>query len=189
MDICGIYQILNLTNNKFYIGSSYRILKRWKDHKRCLRENKHPNKIIQAAYRKYGEEAFEFIIVEVCNRSKLIEREQFWIDNLNCVAPKGYNANPNASSRLGTKHSEETLAKLRAKVISEEHKLAISRHTKGRKASEETKLKIKNGNLGKKNTEQSKETMRQAWAKRKGEDYKPFEITSKPLVKGELGWI
>lgn len=182
MDISGIYQILNLATNKFYIGSSYRILKRWKDHNLFLSNNKHPNKYLQASYNKYGKDNFEFIIVEICSKEKLLEREQYWIDNLNSIAPNGYNANPIAGSRLGAKHSEETLAKLRAKIISDKHKEQISVATKGRKHKEETKLKIKLGNLGKKNTEQAKQNMRQAWVKRKGE----FPIlTSPPLMRGD----
>lgn len=189
MNICGIYQILNLITEKFYVGSSYRIIKRWKDHVRFLNENRHPNKYLQASWNLHGADAFEFIIIEACDKDDLLKREQYWIDNLECVSPIGYNANPFAGSRLGTKHSEATLIKLRAKVISDKHKEQIAISTRGRKASEETKAKIKKGNLGKVNTEEAKERMRQAWAKRKGESYQPLEFTATPLIKGKDGWI
>ena len=168
MIISGIYQILNIITNKFYIGSSYRIIKRWKDYLRLLNEKRHPNKYLQASWNKHGENSFEFIIVETCNKEKLIEREQFWINNLKCIAPEGYNANPVAGSRLGTKHTKETLLKLKGKVMSEKQKKQISEFHTGRKHTEEQKLKIKLGNLGKKNTEEAKANMRAAWVKRKG---------------------
>lgn len=31
--ICGVYKIKNIVNDKFYIGSSKDIKKRWKQHK------------------------------------------------------------------------------------------------------------------------------------------------------------
>lgn len=174
MNVCGIYQIKCLINGFIYIGSSYRIQKRWKDHKRELNENRHSNKYLQAAWLAYGDNNFKFEILELCEKELLLEREQYWMDSSNCLAPNGYNLLPKAGSRLGTKHNEETLKKLRAKVISDKHKQQISAATKGRKTSKETKLKIKLGNLGKKNTEQAKSNMRQAWAKRKGELFIPI---------------
>lgn len=185
MDISGVYQILNLVTGKFYIGSSVRMNKRWKEHKRCLNESKHPNLHLQSSWDIYSEAYFEFIIIELCEKDQLITREQFWMNSLNSVTPHGYNICPTAFSRLGTKHTKETLSKLKLKVISEEHKLKISKHFKGTKHTEETKLKIKNGNLGKKNTQEAKERMKLAWLKRKGFD----NIISTPMMLGETGWI
>lgn len=186
MDVSGIYKILNIISEKCYIGSSYRINKRWKDHKRCLIENKHTNKFLQASWNLHGEQAFKFIIIEICTKDKLLEREQFWIDEADCVNPRGYNANPKAESRLGTRHTSETIAKLKAKVISDKHKEQIAIATRGRKASLETKEKIRKGNSGKKNTEQARENMRKAWVKRK-EARQPV-VTSPPIMIGEKLW-
>lgn len=35
MEIIGIYQILNKINNKYYVGSSKDIYKRFEQHKKC----------------------------------------------------------------------------------------------------------------------------------------------------------
>lgn len=50
---------------------------------------------MQKAWNKYGEDAFEFKIIEFCEVNKLNEREQYWIDYYKCNHSKyrqGYNA-------------------------------------------------------------------------------------------------
>jgi len=59
----AVYQITNLVNNKFYIGSSANLYERWRKHRNKLRSGTHPNKYIQASWNKYGERAFIFEIV------------------------------------------------------------------------------------------------------------------------------
>lgn len=76
----GIYCIINLVNNKQYIGSSKLLRKRLLQHKRDLRRNNHCNKKLQYSWNKYGEDSFYCIVLEYCNN--LIEAEQFYIDNL-----------------------------------------------------------------------------------------------------------
>ena len=81
-----IYQILNLENEKFYIGHSQDYDTRWYEHKRRLIKNRHENQHLQLAWNKYGEKAFEFIVIELVSTENLLIREQYWIDNL-----KSYN--------------------------------------------------------------------------------------------------
>lgn len=145
----GIYRIKNLISEKIYVGSAVNISSRFFIHQSNLRNNKHPNKYLQASWNKYGEAAFEFIILEHCSKDKLIEREQYWIDYLNCINPNGYNANPTAGSRLGTKHSEETLKKLKAKIISNDTRNKMSKAAKGRIISIDQKLKMSLASKGK----------------------------------------
>lgn len=88
----GIYCIKNKINGKVYIGSSNNIERRFKRHKTELNTKKHSNKYLEKAYNKYGEENFEFIILELCNEEELIQKEIFFIskyDSLNIS--KGYN--------------------------------------------------------------------------------------------------
>jgi group I intron endonuclease len=80
--ICGIYAIVNRCNGKFYIGSSSNIDLRWIDHRCRLKHGKHPNRILQSAWDKYGADCFEFLVIEHCNKSELIKREQYYIDQL-----------------------------------------------------------------------------------------------------------
>lgn len=77
--ICGIYQIENVTNHKKYIGKSIDIYKRWKDHKFLLNSNLHHNNHLQFSWNKYGEDLFEFSIVEVCNVADLNDKEKYYI--------------------------------------------------------------------------------------------------------------
>jgi len=60
----GIYKIINVVNNKFYIGSSVDLRKRKSKHFSELRHNKHNNKHLQRAWDKYGEASFVFVVVE-----------------------------------------------------------------------------------------------------------------------------
>lgn len=79
--VCGIYMILNKTNGKLYIGSSYNIDKRFGDHLSRLKNNKHPNIHLQNAVNKYGLTSFYFSVIEECKKEDLIVKEQFHINN------------------------------------------------------------------------------------------------------------
>lgn len=51
----GVYQILNLVNNKSYIGSAAQSFTiRWNRHIVALNLNKHHNVPLQRAWNKYG---------------------------------------------------------------------------------------------------------------------------------------
>ncbi len=77
----GIYQIVNLTNNKKYIGSAVNLRKRWKSHRSALRKNKHVNNHLQSTFNKFGFKNFVFEVLEFIDYSNnLIVREQYWID-------------------------------------------------------------------------------------------------------------
>ena len=79
---CGVYKILNNQNNKFYIGSSKNLSKRWTQHKSDLKNKTHINIILQRSWNKYGEDSFSFEIVEECHQDILLNREQHYIDTL-----------------------------------------------------------------------------------------------------------
>jgi group I intron endonuclease len=68
---------------------------------------------------------FIFIIFEYCEPDKLILREQFYIDALK---PE-YNINPIAGSRLGSKHSEESIAKMSESCRGENNNFFGKRHS------------------------------------------------------------
>ena len=89
---CGIYRIINLVNNKFYIGSSNNIERRWSKHKRMLNCNKHHSRHLQNSWNKYGQENFIFEIIEECLKEILLEREQWYLDELQCyLRENGFN--------------------------------------------------------------------------------------------------
>lgn len=80
-NICGIYKITNLVNNKLYIGSSKNIGNRWHSHRNsCLW--KKLNSTLYNDFEKYGLQNFKFDIIEICNESELLEKENFWQNKL-----------------------------------------------------------------------------------------------------------
>lgn len=101
---CGIYRILNIVNNKFYIGSSVNIKGRKNTHIHRLRKNKHSSPYLQNSYNKHGEINFKFEILELCTSDCILDREQSYIDDL---LPQ-YNMCPVAGNCLGYKHTEKT---------------------------------------------------------------------------------
>lgn len=90
MDNSGIYLIINQTNGKGYVGQSVNIKKRWSVHKTQLNHQKHVNTYLQNAWNKYGEEKFNFLILEKCDKDALNDAEIFWIKHLNTYK-NGYN--------------------------------------------------------------------------------------------------
>lgn len=144
----GIYQIRNQLNGKRYIGSSVNLRKRWYVHLSRLRSGQHPNPYLQAAFRKYGETAFEFSVLEHANPENLIEHEQHYLDTL---GPE-YNIAPTAGSCLGCRRSPETRRK-------------ISEALRGHTVTQETRQKISEGHRGERNWNYGK--ARSAETKRK----------------------
>jgi len=67
--------------------------------------------VIYKAILKYGYSNFQLEILEYCESSNVIEREQYYLD----LSQPEYNVLLKAGSSLGFKHSEETLAKFRAR--------------------------------------------------------------------------
>jgi group I intron endonuclease len=131
--LCGIYKITNTINGNCYIGQSVNISKRWQAYN-CKSKDRTP---IIHAVKKYGVEAFEFEIVERCSRELLNEREIFWISELKCLAPSGYNLSTGGrKTTWAYKPTAETLRK---------RSIALT----GKKRSEETKLKISLAQKGK----------------------------------------
>jgi len=147
-----IYKLRNVVNQKFYVGSAVDTRTRFRQHRRLLRGNKHHCKHLQAAWNKYGEDAFKFEIVEqVASREALEAAEDVW---LKAHVGKPYCYNWGRSARApwrGTKGSG--LSPLTGTSISQERKDRLREATleqwknsdprTGRKHSEEARAKIR----------------------------------------------
>lgn len=95
----GVYQIRGNTNGKIYIGSAVNMPARWAEHRRGLRRGVHRNKHLQHAWNKYGEENFEFTVLEYVRPAFLLRAEQEWIDKSQCTDREiGFNIYPIAGS-------------------------------------------------------------------------------------------
>lgn len=105
----AIYRIRNLINGHEYVGSAANLAKRWREHKRQLRRNKHHSLYLQRAWNKYGDSNFAWEIVEYVEKpEQLLIREQYWLDTIKPV----YNICKIAGSTYGVKASAETRKRL-----------------------------------------------------------------------------
>lgn len=101
----GIYKIQSITEpEKFYIGSSANIQNRKRQHFSMLKLNKHAATYLQNYYNKHGKGSLIFHIIEECNQTQLLIREQYYIDTLNPI----FNSRKNAESNFGHKFSEKS---------------------------------------------------------------------------------
>ena len=140
--VCGIYKITNKINNKVYIGQSVGVYFRWYHHKWELRNNRHFNIHLQRAWNKYGEDNFEFDIIELCLPEELYDKERFYISKYNSMV-LGYNHNEGG---IGWRHTDETKRKIseanKGKIYSDKTKKKMSDANKGRIVSDETKQNL-----------------------------------------------
>jgi group I intron endonuclease len=112
---CGIYIIRNKMTGKVYVGSAFNFSKRWSEHKAKLKRGVHHALRLQHSWNKWGETAFEFIVVERCNMAELLFREQVWLERLRPFDRTiGYNIALVAGSRAGLRATVETRAKMSA---------------------------------------------------------------------------
>jgi group I intron endonuclease len=81
----GIYQIRCIPTDKIYVGSAVNLRHRWAQHRRKLHKGNHHNIHLQNAWGKYGEQNFEFTVLEFVDRSNLFIAEQDWIERTRCA--------------------------------------------------------------------------------------------------------
>lgn len=166
----GIYLVLNTLNFHCYVGSSIDIEGRVARHLKG-----EGSQVVKSAKKKYGMRNMSAAILKQCSEEDLIEREQFWIDevepeyNLSSIAGRAemtpevrkkmsesHKGNQNA---LGHRHSEEARKKISEKtrkamrnpeVISKlsKCKKGKSPWNKGKKVSEEHRLVLSEAHKG-----------------------------------------
>ncbi len=161
----GIYAIINVLNDKQYIGSTTNLRRRWCEHRSHLRFQRSHNNHLKSAWNKYGGCAFTFRVLEnILDAKLLLEREQFWMDSLK---PE-YNLQPIAerpregaqcesqspnhiAKRIATRKAHlEADPVLREKLAEQARRARTFRtYVKGIPRSEETKEKIRAAKLAK----------------------------------------
>jgi len=106
----SIYIIKNDINDKVYIGQATDVKKRYQAH--CKPSSAFvDNDLVAKAIQKYGKKHFWFEILE-SNIENYNEREQYWIEQYNCIRPNGYNIQKGGEEPpvfSGTSHPESKL--------------------------------------------------------------------------------
>lgn len=156
--INGIYGIKNKINSKVYVGKTQTSFgDRWDCHKVKLRNNKHDNTYLQRSWNKYGEDNFEFYIIEIIRDSKnnelYNEREKYWIKYFKDLK-LSYNMSDGGDGTPGCKVSEHA-----KRIIGEKNRINMT----GRKASLATRVKMSNTHMRQWNekTEEEKQAFRE----------------------------
>lgn len=144
-----IYQITNMQNGKYYIGSSISFERRAWQHKNDLKRGVHKNPHLQAAWNKYGEDAFVFEILETVSDEEQLKAEDVYLSK-HVGKPECYNVNTGAEAcRLGIPHTEEAKRKMSE---SRTGKCAGPAHYRyGQTVPENTRQKISNTQKGRPN--------------------------------------
>jgi group I intron endonuclease len=153
----GIYKIINVVNNKFYIGSAVNFSRRKTRHFSELRTQTHNNSKLQNAWNKYGETSFIFVVVEeIHDKLLLLEAENRWLKDhvgkdycynlgVDATAPM-LGMSGEASPTWGYKHTTESLKKIgvasKSRVQSEEEKAKRRQSMKGHHVATSTRAKI-----------------------------------------------
>ena len=89
------YEILCKDNGKRYIGITTNPIVRKNRHFNYLRQNKHPNPIMQAAFNYYGEDSFIFSVFDdfdTDNKEEAYAKESYYIQTKGNF-PEGFNCN------------------------------------------------------------------------------------------------
>ena len=75
----GIYKITNIQNQKCYVGQAVNLGDRWKQHiKKGLGADPPTRNKLYPAMKDIGPENFTFEVIEICDRSLLDSREDYW---------------------------------------------------------------------------------------------------------------
>lgn len=92
--VTGIYKITNTQNGRMYIGQAIDIASRWKEHCKCglgIGSTGYMTNKFYKALHDTGIENFTFEVLEICEKTKLSDREFYWIDFYNATT-FGYNS-------------------------------------------------------------------------------------------------
>lgn len=209
MDYTGkavVYKIINITNAKFYVGSTIRWDSRLRTHRRKLRAGNHHCVPLQNAWNKYGEDAFVFRVFVVAeNPKELHDIEQQFLNEHHGTAmcynmarhtdhsSRGVPCSPARKRRISEAlkryYAENPDAHPRLnRPHAEETKEKMRKNRAGVAVAEETKEKLRQANLGKRASEKTKAKL-SAMRKGKKRTKAHAEKYNKPVLEVTSGKI
>lgn len=109
----GIYKIIDLTNNKIYIGQSMDIENRWHYYKY---PPKNPTQRIVRVIKQKGYDNFKFEVIETCLPEELDQKEVYWINYYNSYQD-GYNDSPGGENNRGEDNNNAKLSEEDVRLI------------------------------------------------------------------------
>jgi len=146
----GVYRWVNQVNGKSYIGSAVNLSIRLRNYFNINYLLLHNMRIYKALL-KYGHSKFDLEILEYCEPTQCIEREQYFMD----LFHPHYNILNTAGSLLGLKHSDQSRANISKSLTGEKNpmygKIGEMNHMFGREISEQTLAKLSKSLTGEKN--------------------------------------
>jgi group I intron endonuclease len=148
-----IYKIINLVNDKFYVGSTTNKKVRFRQHRKLLRGNRHHCKHLQAAWNKYGEAKFDFLVIEEVGLAISLQQVEDCYLKEHVGKPYCYNsgyasdapwrnAPPEATPNFGRVMQEEQKAQISASLKEFYAEDYFNHPRVGKLHTEETKAKI-----------------------------------------------
>lgn len=126
----GIYLIRNEVTGKMYVGSAVDIARRFARHRYQLRTGTHPSRHLNASWKKYGEEVFEFAILQECPTEELLQHEQYWMDKLQPEYNKRLKAESNLGLEFGPQQRAEISLRVKAWATSDDGRQVLGENSK-----------------------------------------------------------
>ncbi len=145
--VCGIYCAIHRESRNCYVGSSVNIGCRRNQHIHSIRSGSQNR--FHCFVREFGEEAFDFEVLERCDKRDLFSRESFYISLLGATGIDGLNSQDARPAKFGLVN--HPLSRLRQ-----------SQAMKGRKLSPDTIAKRTASRAGYRHSKETIEKMRAA---------------------------
>lgn len=145
--ISGIYQIIDITNGKFYVGSSKDIIKRKNTHFQQLKNKCHGNQYLQRVSNIRGAACLIFLILEEgVPENELLIREQLYLDEM----AKDKTQSMNLSFIAGRIEMTPDIRKKLSKTWKKKYKNGYKSPSIGKRLSDDTKRKLSEAHSGSK---------------------------------------
>lgn len=192
-NVSGVYRIRCSPTGKVYVGSSLTLGKRLNGHRRKLVTGKHANAHLQAAWNKYGPDAFVFEVIETVDAEYLLDVEQRHIDLHDASnRQRGFNIRLRAESNVGFTMSPQSRALIAAaqvgRIITAETRAKIGAKHKGKTISPEARAKMAAAKIGGRASAETRAKM-SASVRARGPEWNAKLSAAKVGNKNSLGRI